>query len=245
MRTLLLALSALPLSACHADGITGNGTAADAVPATGSGTSRTFAARDFAGVTLVGPDDVVVTHGAAFSVRAEGDAKSLDQLEIAVRGGSLTVGRKREGLGWSGSTTGKVTVHVTLPKLTSVSLTGAGDLTVDRGEGDFDAKLTGAGNIRIGTLAAGSAGFDLTGPGDITVSGTADRIQVDINGPGDFDGRGLTANGAKIGIVGPGNVHAAVKGDADVSITGPGDAVLTGGAKCRVSGMGPGEARCS
>jgi hypothetical protein len=244
MRTLFLALAALPMSACNANGLTGNGAAADAIPGTGSGTSRTFAAKDFAGVDLVGPDDVVVTHGAAFSVRAEGDAKALDQLEITVRGGTLNVGRKREGLGWN-SSTGKVTVHVTLPKLTSVSLTGAGNLTADKGEGDFEADLTGAGNLTIGALAAGSAEFDLTGAGDIKVAGSANRLEVDITGTGDFDGRGLTSGGAKIGVMGTGTVRSVVRGKADISIMGPGDVVLTGGAKCRVNATGPGEASCS
>lgn len=252
MRTLLLALAALPLSACHAswdnDHAVSNSpgqASADAIPPTGTGGTRSFDAKNFTEVELLGPDDVEVKYGAAFSVRAEGDPRTLDDLDITVRGGKLRVGRKDHGWGWHSSNGGGVKVQVTLPRLTAASVTGSGDLTADKGEGDFEAELTGSGNLTIAALSAGSVEFNVVGSGDLKASGTAGRLDGEIMGSGDIDARGLSASGAKISIMGSGNVYAAVKGDADISIMGSGDAELTGGAKCKISAMGSGEARCS
>lgn len=249
MRTLLLAIAALPLSACHAswdkdDKQGERHSAADAIAATGSGTSRSFAASDFSTIEVIGPDNVDVKQGAAFSVRAEGDPKALDDLEITVRNGELRIGRKDRGWGWNQSS-GAVRIAVTLPRLTGASITGSGDLIADKGEGDFDAELTGSGNLTIGALSGGAVDLQATGSGDIKVAGTATRLDAEITGSGDIAGEGLTATSAKIRIMGSGDVRAVVKGDADVSIMGSGNAVLTGGAKCKVSAMGPGDAKCS
>ncbi|MDF7777908.1 DUF2807 domain-containing protein [Sphingomonas sp. AOB5] len=252
MRTLLLALAALPLSACHASwdndhaNKQGPGQAsADAIPPSGSGGSRSFDAKDFTEVELFGPDDIEVKYGTAFSVRADGDPKVLDELDITVRGGKLRVGRKSQGWGWHSSSDGGVKVQVTLPRLTAASVTGSGDLTADKGEGDFEAELTGSGNLTIAALTGGSVEFKVVGSGDLKAAGTANRLDGEIMGSGDIDARGLTATGAKISIMGSGNVYGTVKGDANVSIMGSGDAELTGGAKCKISAMGSGEAKCS
>lgn len=253
MRILLLAAALVPLAGCHAswdhDGASnGNGTSQasrDAIPAQGAGATRTFAAKDFTEVELFGPDNVDVKYGATFSVSAEGDPKMLDELDITVRNGTLRVGRKSQGWGWNRSDGNGVRVTVTLPKLTAAKLTGSGDLTADKGEGDFDAELTGSGNLTVAALTGGNVDLEATGSGDLKVSGTAARFEADVMGSGDIDARGLSVTAAKIDIMGSGNVYGTVKGEAKVSIMGSGDAELTGGAKCNTSAMGSGEAKCS
>lgn len=243
---LILAAMPLALGACESKweregGLTGSGS--NAVQPSGKRVVRNYDLKDFTAVQLVGPDDVAVVHGADFAVRAEGDSAVLDLLEIKVSGNELQISRKS---GYSVRNGGDVKVTVTLPKLTAISSTGSGDMDVDRGEGDFDAELTGAGDIRIGTLAAGQAKLSLTGAGDISVGGgSAQSLKASILGPGNIDAAGFTASSASVSITGPGDVRATVKGPAAVSIMGPGNAELGGGAQCTVNRLGPGEARCS
>lgn len=238
MRLLLIA-AMLPVTACHAswekDGPTAH--------ASGTGATRSYEATGFTGVDLRGSDDVDVKAGNSFSVIAEGNPKVLDVLEIKVVDGTLRVGRK-----WNSNVDDDdhgARIHVVMPKLTSASVSGSGDLTVDRAEGDFDGSIAGSGNLDIAALNANAAKLSVAGSGDMTLAGSVAKLSASIVGSGDIDGRKLTASGASISIVGSGSMRGVVKGGASVSIAGSGDVDLTGGAKCSVNAVGSGEASCS
>lgn len=246
MRT-LIALALLPLmatGACHAswekDGKDGH----DSVKPSGVTAKRTYDAKDFTKVDLRGPDDIEVKNGTQFAVVAEGDTAVLEQLEIQVVDGTLKVGRKNRNFSFSHDDRG-VKVHVTLPTLNAASVSGSGNMTVDKAEGDFKGAISGSGNLDIAALAATDADLSVAGSGDMSVGGNAGRLNASIAGSGDIDAGKLTATGASISIVGSGSMRGVVKGGASVSIAGSGDVDLTGGAKCSVSAVGSGEAHCS
>jgi hypothetical protein len=238
MRLFLIA-AMLPVTACHAswekDGPTAH--------ANGSGATRSYEAAGFTGVDLRGSDDVDVKAGSTFTVTAEGDPKVLDQLEIKVVDGTLRVGRKSSGFNWSGDHGAKV--HVVMPRLNLASVSGSGNLTVDRAEGDFTGSVAGSGNLDVAGLRAGAVELSVAGSGDMTLAGTAAKLSASIVGSGDIDAKKLTASGADISIVGSGGLSGVVKGAASVSIAGSGDVDLTGGANCAVHAVGSGEAHCS
>jgi len=238
MRLLLIA-AMLPITACHAswekDGPTAH--------SSGSGATRTYEAAGFTGVDLRGSDDVDVKAGNSFSVTAEGDPKVLDILEIKVVDGTLRVGRKSGNFGWSDDHGAKI--HVVMPKLNLASVSGSGNLTVDRAEGDFTGSIAGSGNLDVAALNANAAKLSVAGSGDMTLAGTVGKLTASIVGSGDIDGEKLTASGASISIVGSGNLSGVVKGGASVSIAGSGDVDLKGGAQCAVNAVGSGEAHCS
>ncbi|WP_404335558.1 GIN domain-containing protein [Sphingomonas sp. MMS12-HWE2-04] len=216
MRMLLIAAT-LPLAACQSNWEKG-----ETAPASGSGASRSYTATGFTSVDLRGSDDVDVKIGNAFSVSAEGDPKALDELDIRVYDGALRVGRKQ---GSSGSDQG-ARVHVVLPKLTSASTSGSGDLDLSGIQGDaLDLAIAGSGSIKA--------------------AGTIAKLDASIAGSGDIDATGLPASSADISIAGSGNLTGVVKGAASVSLVGSGDVTLTGGAKCSVSSVGSGDANCS
>lgn len=246
MRILMIA-SFLPLMACHAswdhDGREGHVAQSSGTPA-----ARTYDATGFTGVDLRGPDDIHVKTAEAFSVRAEGDSKILDQLEVRVVGNQLRIGRKdgEHGWLWGGNHDDKgVKIYVTLPHLNSASVAGSGNLDADRGEGDFRAAVAGSGDLSVAALQGGAVDLDIAGSGNLKVAGTASSFKASIAGSGDIDAKGLSASSAKVSIAGSGSVRGTVNGDAVVSLIGSGDAELGGGAKCKVSAMGSGEARCS
>lgn len=239
MRIALLVLALLPTTAaCHAswekDG--------HSVKPSGVGTTRNYEASGFTKVDLRGPDDVDVKNGAQFAVVAEGDSAVLDRLEIKVVDGTLRVGRRP---GFSMSSDNGVKVHVTMPRVEGASVSGSGNMRVDRAEGAFKAAIAGSGNLGVDALSATDVDLAIAGSGDLTVAGTANRIDASIAGSGDIDAAKLTAKGASIAVMGSGNMRGVVNGGASVSIAGSGDVDLTGGAKCSVSAVGSGEAHCS
>jgi hypothetical protein len=199
--------------------------------------------KDFDGVTVTGPDDVVVSRGKSFLVEAEGNKAILDRLNLFVSEGVLHVERK-SGMSMGGHR--DATVRVTLPALHRVTLTGPGDVRVDRLEGkDAKAQITGPGDLTIGMLDAESAELALTGPGDLTVTGKAKTATLSTTGPGDIIARNLQTERATLKIIGSGDIVVNASQGADISILGPGNARVTGTTTCQISKAGPGEARCT
>ncbi|RYD91550.1 MAG: DUF2807 domain-containing protein, partial [Sphingomonadales bacterium] len=213
------------------------------IPASGPGATRTYAATGFTGVDVGGSDDVDVKMGSAFSFTAEGDPKVLDQLDIQVVNGTLKIKRKDGGKMFSHDDGARI--HIVMPRLSTAAVSGSGNLTVERAEGDVSASVSGSGNIDIADLKGGMTTLSIAGSGNVTAKGVSEKLAASIAGSGDIDAGGLTANSAEVSIAGSGDMRGVVKGGAAVSIVGSGDVTLTGGAKCAVNTIGSGEANCS
>ncbi len=237
-RLMLLAL--LPLAACSAARSEGS-------PPSGAGGSRTFAVDGFSAVDSTGPDNVEIRVGSNFSVRAEGDPRILDKIEIVRNGDTLEVKRKDStGFHWGTEPDRGAKIFITMPSITAVASTGSGDTSVDRVQGDsFKASATGSGDLSIGTIAVQTASLSVTGSGSITTAGTAKTGNLSVTGSGDIEAAKLSLSTASVSVMGSGGVNAAVAGPANVDVMGSGDVTLTGGAKCTTSKMGSGDVTCS
>lgn len=235
-RYMLLAL--LPLAAC-------SGTArSEGTPPSGAGGNRTFAVDGFTGVDAAGPDDVDVRVGSGFSVRAEGDPKILDKLEIVREGDTLMVRRKERSFSWGGERKG-AKVFITMPRMTAAS-TGSGDMAVDHVDGEkFEGSATGSGDLSIGSLSVRAVALSVTGSGSLGTAGSARTGSFSVTGSGDITAPKLSLGQASVNVMGSGGVTAAVNGTASVNVMGSGDVTLTGGAKCTTSKMGSGDVSCS
>jgi hypothetical protein len=237
-------IAAVPLAACSI-GASGHDST-PGVAGTGSGTTRTFAVSDFTGIDLRGADDVDVRVGTGFSVRAEGPAKELDRLKIARDGDTLRIGRIDDrGFHWGRGSDAKVTVYVTMPRIVDAGITGSGDLSIDRVEGqDFNGATAGSGSLKVAALSVQNAKLDVAGSGNMALAGAARRLSVSIAGPGDVDAGKVKADTADVSIAGSGGVRADVTGTAKVSLMGSGDVDLGASAKCSVTKIGSGNVRC-
>jgi hypothetical protein len=227
----------LMLGACSAGGAT---------ESKGQHGTRDFQVGEFDKISLLGSPNVVVTVGGAPSVRAEGDSRLLEKLEVTVENGTLRIGYKKGNwsFGWR-KDHGPVTIHVSAPRLTGAEVAGSGDLKIDKVEGgDFAGEIAGSGEIQLASLRARNASFAIAGSGGVTATGTAEAAQFEIAGSGDIRAGGLQVRTAKVSIAGSGNVETKATETASVDIMGSGDVVVTGGAKCSVNKMGSGDVRC-
>lgn len=226
-----IATAALALGAC----------VGDADGATGEGAERSYALSGFDSVELSGPDDVRVSVGPEFSVRATGPAETLDRLEVTVEGDRLRVQRHGRTLGHDAG----ATVFVTMPSLRAASLAGSGDIAVDRVEGDeFAAAIGGSGDLTVKRVEVERLKGSIAGSGTLALAGVARELDASIAGSGDIEAGGLTADRARVSLMGSGDVKAAVRGDATVSLMGSGDVDLGPAARCTVSKAGSGTVRC-
>jgi hypothetical protein len=208
--------------------------------------TRGFDVSGFESVALVGPDNVIVQMGKVASVKAQGDTAILDRLDIAVRGNTLTIGRKRQdriGFHWGKQA---VTVTVILPMLSGASLAGSGDLTVDKvASPQFSASVLGSGTMKVASIQTDDMKVSIAGSGDAEFAGgTVAKADYSVIGAGNIDAAALAARTARISITGSGDVKAGVSEQADVAIRGSGDVDIIGDAKCTVSRLGSGDVRC-
>jgi len=221
-----------------------------AVLATTACTSSTAATRNFPvggfdRVANSAPVDVRVHVGGAPSARADGPQDVLDRLIIEVRGGELVV-RTTPGR-WFGNwgSHGRTIVTVTAPAISGASLSGPGNLNVDRVRTRaFTARLSGPGDLSVGSVEAGSVDVTLSGPGDLTLAGRAATGRLSLSGPGDIRAGGLTVRDAEVSLTGPGDIALSASGLVRGRLSGPGDITITGGARCDISKSGPGDVRC-
>ncbi len=208
--------------------------------------TRNFQVGTFEKISLTGSPNVVVTVGGSPSVRAEGDGKLLEKLEVKVENGILRIGYEKGN--WSFGRRkdhGPVTVHVSVPSLAGAAVAGSGDMKIDKVQGgDFAGEIAGSGEIELASLSARNASFSIAGSGGVTANGTAETADFSIAGSGDIRAAGFQVKRAKVSIAGSGNVETRATESASVEIMGSGDVLVTGGGKCSVNKMGSGDVRC-
>jgi hypothetical protein len=206
---------------------------------------QSYEVEEFAEISSTGPQDVIITIGESYSVRAEGAPEALGQLEAVVEDGELVIRPTRSFRGDWGRFS-SVTYHVTMPQLEAVTLAGSGDIRVDRVEGDeFEGAINGSGALTIGDIDVDEADFSIGGSGNVIAAGTARETRVSIGGTGEVEAAGLRSETARVTIGGVGDVALTVDEEAEISMAGGGNVEITGPARCSVSRFGIGEVRCN
>ncbi|MGB5725480.1 MAG: head GIN domain-containing protein [Parasphingorhabdus sp.] len=197
----------------------------------------------FEGVTLAGPDNIVFTTGAEFSIRAEGDAEAIEQLRYGISGDEIKIGRENKGMSWGDS--GKATVYVSGPSLKSAKLAGSGDMEIDAmTTGSTKLSIAGAGNIRVAKIETATLSSKIAGSGNLVLAGTAASVDISIAGSGDISGKELKADSVDVSVAGSGDVELSSDGDVNAKVMGSGDVRIHGNAKCKSRAMGSGDITC-
>jgi hypothetical protein len=195
------------------------------------------------GITLDGSMDVVLTKAPVQKVEVEAQANLIDLIEVRVVNGVWHINTS-EGF----STDKAFIVHISLPMVDQVTVSGSGDVT---SEGTFDAPgrmkldIDGSGNITL-AFRAEETTANIAGSGDMKLSGASGELRVSIQGSGDVNARALKAAQASVEIAGSGDVLLNASESLTASIQGSGDVVYSGDPK-KVSKevMGSGEIRAA
>jgi len=197
----------------------------------------------FEAITLAGPDNIVFTTADDFSIRAEGDAKAIEQLRYKISGDEIKIGRDNSGMSWGDS--GKAIIYVSAPSLKTAKLAGSGDIEVDMMTTDSTKlSIAGSGNIRVAKIETASLSSKIAGSGNLTLAGTAESIDISIAGSGDISGKDLNAASVSISVAGSGDVELSSDGSVDAKVMGSGDVRIHGDAKCKSRSMGSGDITC-
>jgi hypothetical protein len=226
---LLLFVVLLSVSAC------------DATLTRGSGAYITEAREvsNFDSIDLSGSGEVIVTQGEGESLTIETDDNVMEHVKAEVSGGTLKLGFE-DGLNLVSPTRLIFTVGVN--DLSSVRITGSGDVESDRIETDrLETTITGSGDVQIAELTADEVKARITGSGDIDLAGEAATQDVTISGSGKYRAGDLRSEKAEVSISGSGNATVWATETLDVSISGSGDVNYYGRPAMNTSGGGSGD----
>ncbi|WP_370033890.1 head GIN domain-containing protein [Qipengyuania mesophila] len=196
----------------------------------------------FDSVILAGADNVTVTRGDRWQIRAIGSAEVLAELRFLVEDGKITVGRRHR----HDRIEGTARIEIVAPAVEDVVLAGSGNLSVDAMNGsEIGATVAGSGTIEVNRVQASELKATIAGSGDLHIAGHADEGKITIAGSGDIDGRDLRVGRASVSIAGSGDARFRADGRVSASIIGSGGAVVTGTTDCSQTRMGSGRLTCS
>lgn len=203
----------LTLSSCYIDGwnqsISGNGRVVD----------ETRNISDFTGVHVSSGIDVYLTQGSSFEVKVEADENLHDVILTEVEGRMLVVKTDRVNIRNAKSKK----VHVTLPELTSLKISSAGDCV---GQTPFECEdlrisISSAGDLKL-EVDADRIDLDISSSGDADLAGTAEVFDVNLSSAGDLNAYDLIARKVDVNVssAGDARVHATEEISATASSAG-------------------------
>ena len=208
---------------------------------TGSPRTETRDVSDFDAIELSGFGSMVIEQGEDYEVELSGPASVLERTDTEVRGGTLRIGQYRQWSIWPffrGPQ--RLDVRVVTPSLERVTVSGAGDVSIDGLEGErFEFKLSGAGDLSARDVDLDRLVIELSGAGSARVTGTVDTQEVTLSGAGDYDGRDLESQNARVEVSGAGSVVVWAEERLDVRASGAGNVEYYGDPQVRsdVSGV--------
>ncbi|MDP8994840.1 MAG: DUF2807 domain-containing protein [Pseudomonadota bacterium] len=218
--------------------------AALAVPAAAA--ERRYTVTDFDRIVIEGPFNVRLATGGPSSAVATGTPEALERVSVEVQGRTLRIRPNRSAWGgYQGTAAGPVALEVTTRELRSATVTGPGNLAIDRAESmRLDLAVEGSGRIGAGQVAADNLVVGLLGSGRVQVAGTARELRASIHGWADLDAAGLTARDANITTDTAGRIAVAVERQATVTAGGIGEVAILGTPACTVRGPSAGLVVC-
>lgn len=187
-------------------------------------------------LVLLGPDTVRVHPGDRLAIHVEGDG---EPLRFTLKDGALGILRKK-----GSSSSSPITIDVTMPAPTSLTMGGSGQITADSLAPKAKVSILGSGTIETPHVALTDLEVNIAGTGSYRASGTAGALNINIAGTGNAELDGLKADKAEVSIAGTGDARFASDGPVKASIVGTGSVHVKGRAKCEVSAVGTGKVVC-
>ena len=181
---------------------------------------------NFKTVRLVGSADLLLKQADTTALSVEGEKDAVPFLKAEIRGDELvlTYDRGYSG-GWWHSDKKSPRFVLSTKTLDRISTSGTGDVRAESFTvpGDFEISVSGASDVRFGSLAARKLLVRISGSGDVTLSGGVLEQNVRIAGSGDYRSASLQSASATIAIGGSGDATLWARDNLSVKIAGSGD----------------------
>ena len=187
---------------------------------------RTTAAFD--GVESEISGNVIYTQGNDYKVELTAQQNILNVMETPVLSKKLVVRFKNNV---RVKTHEQITIKVTAPSISSIGLSGSGNISVlsPLTGGDLTFRLSGSGDMILPTVTCNYLETNISGSGSISIAGgTATTENFKISGSGDVDVRNVMAKTVSTNTSGSGTLRVAASEKLDVKISGSGSVYYWG-----------------
>ncbi len=186
----------------------------------------------FTEISLRIPAKLYIEQGSTQKVTIDADSETLKEIITEINDRALVVRFPAKNYFRKSVDPGKITIHVTMPEVTGLNLSGSGDIF---GKGIIttriiDLNLSGSGNIDLTDLQAERVKASISGSGNIVIGGekTASEFTGSIAGSGNIRAEELEADQVKVVIAGSGNCGITSNGNVNVKIAGSGNFYYNG-----------------
>ena len=177
----------------------------DCLRGTGNLVSEDRSLPNFTAIVNTIPANVFITQGDLEDVRVEARSDIIGDIRTVINLETLTI-RVEECI----QDLGGVEIHVTIPEITDLTITGVGNMTA------------------VNDLVVTQLDLSLTGVGNFNLRGSAQNLDIDIAGSGSINAFPFETDICDINISGEGDAEVFVNDELDVTITGVGDVFYQG-----------------
>jgi len=182
----------------------------------------------FTGVKVSSGIDVYLSQGSSFEVKVEADENLHEVILTELEGKMLVVKTERVSIRNAKSKK----VHVTLPDLTALRISSAGDCVGQTPFSCEDLKLSisSAGDLSL-EVEAGRIDLDISSSGDASLSGSADEFNVSLSSAGDLNAFDLVAGREEVNVSSAGDARVHATEEISMSASSAGNIYYKGDAK--------------
>jgi len=190
----------------------------------GNVTKQDRSVSGFEGVNVGGAFDVYLQQGP-FSVKVEADENLHEVIVTEVKNGKLHIHTSGRGI----RKAEELNVYVTLPNLTSLSVSGAADV---EGEGIFRTDrmsigLSGASDVEL-LIDVDELDLSTSGASDISLGGSAQAADISMSGSSDLNATKMITQVMAISQSGSSDAHVHCEGAIEGSLSGSSDMYCAG-----------------
>jgi hypothetical protein len=208
------------------------------VHGSGNIVSETREIKDFEKVSLEGIGNLIIEQGDKESITIEAEDNIIPKIETTVRNGILVIDYKRPY--FNIIPTKDIKFHLKVKNLSSINLSGAGNVECDKFETDkLKINTSGAGKIKFNVTAIDFE-VDISGAGSAELSGKVEEQKIDISGAGNYQAKDLESKNCTISISGIGSATVNATENLDITISGVGNVNYIGSPKINQEINGPG-----
>ncbi|MCD4710493.1 MAG: DUF2807 domain-containing protein [Bacteroidales bacterium] len=213
----LLTLSSCVISGWD-QGISGNGNVVE----------ETRDLSGFTGVHVSSGIDVWLSEGKSFEVTVEADENLHEVILTEMNGNLLVVKTDRVNIRNAKSKK----VHVTLPKLSELKISSAGDCVGQTTFGcdELNLSISSAGDLSL-EVEAGKIDMDISSSGDARISGSADILNVNLSSAGDLHAFDLIAGRVDVDVSSAGDARVHATEEITMNASSAGNIYYRGDAK--------------
>jgi len=198
----------------------------------------------FSEISLRVSGKLYVRQGDSQKIEISAKSSTLEEIITEVRGRTLNIRFKPKNLVITNFDPGKIEIVVTVPEITSLSVSGTGDIIADKSVTSriIDLAVSGSGNIFMDELNSESVKATISGSGDIEINGgePVKELSVIIGGSGNMKAGRYEASNVDIKIAGSGNCDVYTNGNLKARIAGSGSVYYRGNPSIDTSVLGSG-----